>query len=492
MQSPAAVNSGKPYTSAKGGFSVALPAGFVEQKRKATLPDGPLDLMVASRKRGVALLSVAYGDLAAEATDPEATLAAARDDILAPYKCKAAEERPIALGDAAGCEFRFEIPKQIVAGGAVGRARVFLAGKRLYEIVAVQSNADAQTKSGELLGFLDSFRVTGERSAKVAARVPERTEEGVYTSKRWSYQVRFPGQAKVQEFPGDAAIDKRPYHIASFKEGTHTFAVLCQPSANPLTFTASLDAILGARNGSVGKGKILESRDVRSGEMRGKEHAAEADVPLLPPGTFKKFRTFATGNLIYAVIYTETTPNGPRDRGDAFLESFKVLAPAPFAPEDFKLPVQWSVVNLPGAGNGSISLPGTPKATRQDPGPGGKSYPSENLVGNYGGCAFFASVVTLPASHGKMSEQEYEELGRGLANLKEAGSLKKQNITVKGRPGRHFSTNGKNERGVIVRIEAKFLEANGRVIALIAFTPLGFEYEPLIKGFFDSYTPSAK
>lgn len=501
-QAPGASGSDKPYTSARGGYSVALPAGFVERKRRVSFPGGPVDLQEVYRKRAVALLSVASGDLASEPVDAEAVLAAARDDVVAQARGKLGEDRPVTSGDVPGREFRFEIPRQVAAGGAVGRARVFLAGKRVYEVVAVQSTADATVDPGGPGRFLDSFRIKGVRQAPIAAREARkepggsgskqarpaqtptgaRKDSGDYESRAWGFRVRFPGKpVEKNVLPNNA-----PGLVVQWNEGTRTYVVVCVKSPRKFSLTASLDAIQGVREGFVGKGKLLSSRDVTSGVLRGKEHSAESDVPV--PGTFKKVRAFASGGTIYSVGYSDASPGGSRDRGDPFLESFTIFDPEPFAPEESKLP-GWTRVPLP-AGRGTILMPPSTRTEDLSTNVKGSGRWKVTLFGgNHANCGVAVVIVEIPGHQGPFGEEDHDGMARQVPGVNRDHPVKKTTTMVDGKRVRLYTFDLKDFKGLgHTVVYVKTLDLNGLLYAFNVIAPPGFEYEPLRDAFFQSYS----
>src|SRR5262249_20758516 len=137
-----------------------------ERKRAATIGSKSLDLVTASRKKGPVTYSAAFGDLAtAIGDDPKPILDAARDEFVKAVKGKLAEERAMSFDGLFGRELKVEVPRSVVAGGALVRARIFVGGARLYELSAVMPSKQAILSAKELDAFFASFKVTGKPPA---------------------------------------------------------------------------------------------------------------------------------------------------------------------------------------------------------------------------------------------------------------------------------------------------------------------------------------
>lgn len=341
LSQASASSPGKAYTSKQGGFSASIPAPVVEKKRTAHLAGESVTFFVASHQRRAVARWVATGKLAADPADEATMLKAARDDVLAQVKGKLGVETPIDVGGLPGREFSFEVPRQYVAGGAVGRARVVLGGQVIYEVVAVEPAASTAQKGVDLNGFLKSFRIIGPPTVAAAKRaevgkraeVPRRAEapkdSGPYESKTWKYRVRFPGNPTTKdETGGPPGVTGRHTNIVG--QNGRAYLIIAGGLSPTITQADSLEVMRGSMNRGIEGGKLLESREIKLGNVVGKEILCEVNVPPHPPGTFKKIRIFITGDKVYNVAYFDTTTNQLRNLGDAFLDSFEILDPTPF------------------------------------------------------------------------------------------------------------------------------------------------------------------
>ncbi|MBN9118243.1 MAG: hypothetical protein J0I06_03630 [Planctomycetes bacterium] len=146
-----------PFVSKEGKFQVALAGKPIEKVRKVKIGDREQDLHVFSvEQKGVAHV-VTYLDY------PKGTIGEDKEKFLAgvvarnvgQLKGKVAAEEKVALGKGKhpGRDVRVDLPdkKQLY------RARVFLVGDRVYQIVAL--GPEEAVKGKETDDFLKSFAV---------------------------------------------------------------------------------------------------------------------------------------------------------------------------------------------------------------------------------------------------------------------------------------------------------------------------------------------
>jgi hypothetical protein len=167
MQSGGAAPAWRPFSTTRGGYTVLLPGKPTEKRQPRTLPTGVIvETNSATVKRSsITSYSVAASELDMPPDDPTTVLDAIRDELIKIQKGKLIDESPTELQGMTGRELKVEIPKTVVAGGAVARARVLLMGRWLYEIVAVQSTAEAKAHAGDVDNFFASFAVTAKPAA---------------------------------------------------------------------------------------------------------------------------------------------------------------------------------------------------------------------------------------------------------------------------------------------------------------------------------------
>ena len=146
----------KEYISKEGGFKVLMPGTPKETKLDAESEFGKGVLHMNSVEAGMAMYAANYCDFPAEIKKValKQVYDSSRDGAVANLEGKLATEKDIKLGDYSGREIRIE-----VAGGIrLFRARVFLVGQRLYQVVVFGTKESASSKDADK--FLDSFRLT--------------------------------------------------------------------------------------------------------------------------------------------------------------------------------------------------------------------------------------------------------------------------------------------------------------------------------------------
>lgn len=491
MQASAKGAPAKLYTSARGGYSVAMPTGFVDRKRQATLGGDSVELQVVSRKRGGTQLSVASGDLASEPADVDAVLAAARDDVVAQAKGKLGEDRPIKLGEIPGREFRFAVPKQVVAGGAAGLGRVYVAGRGVYQVVVIQSTSDSINEPGEPARFVGSFRLDGARATartRVGPRTTPATAKAVAAtrsdgveieSKEWRYRVRFPGKPVLKEGLGEKS--HRPEHLAQVIDNTRAYLLQVTRLPVRVKYAEGLKSIEALKPITLMDAQLVSWGDVK-GQVLGREIVATADRPI--PGAFIKSRGFATGRMLYEIAYVDSSPNASREKGEAFLNSLQILSPEPFALDHDELPDSWKTFDLP-AQHGRVRLPEPPKSLVL-----GTGFEEQNqwdvkaFMGRSGQNQFIVVVAEKPSAGGKYTDMDHETVARAVSRMGK-GEVRMLPLTANGRVVRFFTADvkdylGQGERVVSIRTS----ESKARIYGAAAITLPGLDNEAIASGFF--------
>lgn len=165
----------KPFTSAKGKFTVSMPAKPTEKRRVLAVSGKTIDLVSLSARKGLATYTTAYAELAG--ADSAAAIKVAQADLLAQSRGELKEEKEITLGESPGKEVVIEIPRKVVAGGAIQSTRIYVVGGRLYELIAVVPTAKAESLADEMSSFFDSFQPAGVTLAVEAGVKPKSKTE---------------------------------------------------------------------------------------------------------------------------------------------------------------------------------------------------------------------------------------------------------------------------------------------------------------------------
>jgi len=146
------------FTSKEGKFSVSLPTKPVKQTQKARSDIGELQVhlfIVDQKERGFIASYTDYPNGSVTDQTRQKVLDACRDGNVKGVKGKLASEKKITLGEKKheGRELLIELP----GGKATYRARIFLVGDRLYQVIAI--GPDDFARSQAVTDYLDSFQV---------------------------------------------------------------------------------------------------------------------------------------------------------------------------------------------------------------------------------------------------------------------------------------------------------------------------------------------
>ena len=148
------------FTSPEGRFHVLMPAKPSVETKEVDSPVGKLTLYAYSASNDSGYFLASFGDYPAEPKDAanvETVLDSVQAGVL---KGIEAEELPgarkISLGGFAGREFSAK--KEMQGMKVVFNWRIFLAGRRLYQLAVVSE--EATTPSPQIAKFFTSFNIT--------------------------------------------------------------------------------------------------------------------------------------------------------------------------------------------------------------------------------------------------------------------------------------------------------------------------------------------
>ena len=141
--------------SAKGGYSILMPAQQEHAEREIVLGGLALSMSMASVSRDGMAFGAAHADIPSGHARPAELLAAARDALVRNIDGRITSARDVTMGGATGMEFS--------ADGRVGdrpmrlAARVFVADSRFYQVAVVGQRDRLSDADVDL--FLRSFRL---------------------------------------------------------------------------------------------------------------------------------------------------------------------------------------------------------------------------------------------------------------------------------------------------------------------------------------------
>jgi hypothetical protein len=148
----------EPFKSKEGKFSVTMPEKPVSKTNKVKTDIGEVELhafLVDQKDRAIVVMYSDYpAGSVAEGTVEKVLDGCVSGNVKA-LKAKLLSEDKISIGKAkhAGREIRVEMPNQ----QGIYRARVFLVGDRLYQVVAM--GPDDYTKTKAVEDFMNSFAI---------------------------------------------------------------------------------------------------------------------------------------------------------------------------------------------------------------------------------------------------------------------------------------------------------------------------------------------
>lgn len=151
---------GQAFTSTAGKFSVVVPVALTEQVQSIDTPSGgKRDAHIFTGDAGKLAYVISYTDYAADLDmgDPAAFLETIRRTAVASADGGIqTAQSSITLDATPGIEFAFNWygPKQ---EPFVTKARVFLAGHRLYQVMTISDKATANT--ADMDAFLNTFKI---------------------------------------------------------------------------------------------------------------------------------------------------------------------------------------------------------------------------------------------------------------------------------------------------------------------------------------------
>nr|MBN2276833.1 hypothetical protein [candidate division Zixibacteria bacterium] len=144
------------FHSSPGGFAVTSPGPLADTTILVGTAVGPIEMTTNMIRIDDYFYGVAWSDypqIFIDSTPAENILSGARDGAVANIKGRLLDDRPIHIGDHPGREFEIEI----AGGRGVMKMRIYLVGRRLFQVTA--GTVMKNTSSPDMERFLDSFRL---------------------------------------------------------------------------------------------------------------------------------------------------------------------------------------------------------------------------------------------------------------------------------------------------------------------------------------------
>jgi hypothetical protein len=343
-------------------------------------------MTVASVRRGPVTYSISSGELDEAPEDPGSLLEGAATTQLQAIRAMPATTTPVDLEGHPGRAFESPIPRSVMAGGGIVKGRVYLVGKRLFELTAVQPESGPNALPEEADVFLSSFKPTeipappagASRRAAAPTRdaatapppppepapdrpvvvtpqlegqpIPIRATRGptrsidtpapaiepgwvAYKHHDGSFTAAFPKQPKERSqkipIPGGKSIDMAM--LTAEQPGSDIYLVVIQDMPAGTIKQANIDVSLdGAVHGMArpSNGMIAKVEKIRLGGHPGREaHIEIPDSQRTPGGGDLFTRIVAKGDRLYLVTRMGKKGALTLEKALPFLDSFRLAQP---------------------------------------------------------------------------------------------------------------------------------------------------------------------
>ncbi|HTP08881.1 MAG TPA: hypothetical protein VMP08_11565, partial [Anaerolineae bacterium] len=287
---------------------------------------GSIDANMYIVEQGNTAYGAGYSDFPGDPAkaDPQAVLAGARDGAAKNINGTVVDEKPIELAGHPGSEITIEMPDSpSVPGGARYHARIYLVGKRLYQVIYVALKKDENAADYQKL--FDSFQLV---NPSAASTTPSTTSTSLkdwieYRSDEGGFKVLLPAEPKVQTQLSDSAAGQLQVTMALVDMGDHAAGV----SYNDIPKAASADPDILLRGGREGaaknlKGTIVSDKPITLGRYPGTEFVVAA-----PNNIIYTARVYVVNDRLYQILFL--APKDQMDQFDVqgFFDSFTLLKP---------------------------------------------------------------------------------------------------------------------------------------------------------------------
>lgn len=224
----------------------------------------------------------------------------------------------ILMGTVPGREVIFDMPD------GVAKVRTYLAGTRLYQVVAIASAAAAATSMRDMDRFLQSFSIVESPPAPSAAPVRTPRQWTVLRSDEFGFSAEFPGPVG----PPDRGAPVQAGWALSLDGDTTAYLIGVVEIAQERLRTASPaqlldDAVKGGLDRVPG-GVIVGQSDVTLDGYPGREALINAPSQLSP--LIMRSRLFIVGKRMYILTAVASPAGIDPAEVDRFLTSFTLIS----------------------------------------------------------------------------------------------------------------------------------------------------------------------
>ena len=244
--------------------------------------------------------------------EPQTILKRVRDGNAAGVGGKVLKDKEITLGmdKVPGRDIVIEKPDLHY------RARIFLAGKRLYQVIVVGSRAAVTAKDADQ--YLDSFKITA-----LALADPPKLKFQTVTSKEGRFTVSMPGKPKETTQEADNPGGKVRIRVFTVELSKDLAYMIMYNDFSVPALAAGPQTILKAgRDGGVSslQGKLLQDKEISLGD----DKVPGRDILIESPTVHFRARIFLADKRLYQVIVVGSRAAVTAKDADQYLNSFKI------------------------------------------------------------------------------------------------------------------------------------------------------------------------
>lgn len=267
---------------------------------------------------------VGYSDFPGDPSkaDPQKVLASARDAAAQNTGGTLSNAQAIELNGHPGLEIAIEIPKSSAASeGGMYRARLYLVGNRMYQIIYVAQKKDDDQAAYQKL--FDSFQLDSTSTPIAAAPNTSIGNWIEYRSDKGGFSILLPQKPQEQTQPIDTAGGTAQLNLALVNAGDFTLGVSYNDIPAEALKSGDANTLLqGGRDGTAKnlKGRVVSDKAINLGAYPGIEFVVEA-----PDSVRYQARVYVVDNRLYQIMFI--APQNKADQIDtaAFFDSFKLL-----------------------------------------------------------------------------------------------------------------------------------------------------------------------
>jgi hypothetical protein len=322
----ASVDQWQTFSSKEGGFTLSLPGKPQEQRQPVGTAAGSVNAIMYIAEVGGTAFGVGYGDYPGSAVnvDPQAVLKGARDGAAKNVNGTVVTEKPIELAGYPGLEIVVETPASAkVPGGAMYRARLYLVGNRLYQVIYVALKKDDHPDEYQKL--FDSFQLdkppapsssssTSTASLSLKDWIEYRSEEGGFT-------VLLPAKPEVKTqstatVAGTVSLTTALTEMKNYAAGVSFNDIPSQAATDP-------EAVLsGGRKGAAQnlKGTVVSEKPIKLGPYPGTEFVVET-----PDNLIYTARIYVVNDRLYQILFLTSKDQIDQFDVSGFFDSFTLL-----------------------------------------------------------------------------------------------------------------------------------------------------------------------